>query len=67
MVPPHGASTGISIFMDSRMAISWSSATVSPAATSTFHTEPLTSEITSTLAMMCSTLDKVGTGAPAAQ
>jgi len=49
MVPSTGASTGISIFMDSS-TITWSpDETVSPTPTTTFHTTPVTGDSTSTL------------------
>src|SRR5439155_20163598 len=53
-VPPCGATTGISIFMDSRMTIVSPSATSAPGATSTFHT--LATISASTLAMARGTL-----------
>jgi hypothetical protein len=40
-VPAAGASTGISIFIDSRMTQTWPSATASPCLTSIFHTVPV--------------------------
>ncbi len=39
-LPAAGASTGISIFIDSRMTTVWPSLTASPTATSIFQTVP---------------------------
>jgi hypothetical protein len=50
-VPAAVASTGISIFMDSRIMMTSSTATLSPTAASIFQTLPVTSDVTSTLAM----------------
>ena len=40
-MPAAVASTGISIFIDSRMTTAWPSATVSPTFTSIFQTVPV--------------------------
>jgi len=48
-VPPRGAVTGISIFIDSRMRSSSSSATSAPGVVLTFHTLPTSSALTSVM------------------
>src|SRR5258708_10214540 len=50
MVPPLGDSTGISIFMDSRIMISPSSSTLSPGLSWIFQTLPAISDFTLTMA-----------------
>src|SRR5690606_7213144 len=51
--PSFVASTGISIFMDSRIMMTSPSCTASPTARSTFHTVPVTGEPISTRAIPC--------------
>src|SRR5438876_11914941 len=48
-VPAHGAVTGISIFIDSRMSSSSSKATWAPGAVFTFQTLPTSSALTSVI------------------
>src|SRR5256886_13542909 len=48
-VPARGAVTGISIFIDSRISSSSSSATCAPASVLTFHTLPTSSALTSVI------------------
>src|SRR4029077_5023559 len=48
-VPARGAVTGISIFIDSRMRSSSSSATCAPTVVFTFHTLPTSSALTSVI------------------
>src|SRR5690348_3442730 len=47
ILPPHGASTGISIFIDSRMMTVSPSLTSAPACFSIFHTVPVMCALTS--------------------
>src|SRR3954447_21970487 len=53
MVPALGDSTGISIFIDSRIMISPSSSTLSPGLSWIFQTLPAISDFTLTTAMSC--------------
>src|ERR1051325_1630490 len=46
-VPARGATPGVCLFIHSRMISSWSSVTKSPGLTSTFHTVPTSSALTS--------------------